>query len=230
MTETGFVILPPVVPMLPVKGRDETFPVRRIYCIGRNYAAHAIEMGHDPNREPPFFFQKNPDNIDTSGRFPYPVKSADVHHEIEMVVALKSGGTNIPVDTALDHVFGYGVGLDMTRRDLQGEAKKLGRPWEIGKAFEHSAPMGPLVRAEEIGHPGAGRVDLKVNGQLRQEGDLDQLIWKVPEMIAYLSEYFELAAGDLIMSGTPSGVGAVVKGDVMEGAIEGVGGIRVEVV
>ncbi len=140
--EAGFVITPPARPVLPVVGMDEMFPVQRIYCIGRNYAAHAIEMGHDSDREPPFFFQKNPDNIETSGRFVYPVKSADVHHEIEMVVALKAGGSNIPVKAALDHVFGYGVGLDMTRRDLQAEAKKLGRPWEIAKAFEGSAPMG----------------------------------------------------------------------------------------
>ncbi|MEI2385100.1 fumarylacetoacetate hydrolase family protein [Breoghania sp. JC706] len=230
MNATGSVIVPPAVPVLPVLGTQATFPVRRIYCIGRNYAAHAIEMGHDPDREPPFFFQKNPDNIDTSGRFPYPVKTGDVHHEIELVVALKTGGTNIPVEGALDHVFGYGVGLDMTRRDLQAEAKKLGRPWEIAKAFEHSAPMGPLVPAERIGHPQAGRVTLSVNGTLRQEGDLNQLIWKVPEMIAYLSDFFELAPGDLIMSGTPSGVGAVERGDVMEGAIAGVGELRVEVV
>ena len=230
MNATGSVIVPPAVPVLPVLGTQATFPVRRIYCIGRNYAAHAIEMGHDPDREPPFFFQKNPDNIDISGRFPYPVKTGDVHHEIELVVALKTGGTNIPVEGALDHVFGYGVGLDMTRRDLQAEAKKLGRPWEIAKAFEHSAPMGPLVPAAQIGHPQAGRVTLSVNGALRQEGDLNQLIWKVPEMIAYLSDFFELAPGDLIMSGTPSGVGAVERGDVMEGAIAGVGELRVEVV
>jgi fumarylpyruvate hydrolase len=153
-----------------------------------------------------------------------------VHHEIELVVALKSGGSSIPLDKALDHVWGYAVSLDMTRRDLQGEAKKLGRPWEIGKAFERSGPVGPLFPVSEVGHPDQGRIALKVNGALRQEGDLNQMIWKVPEMISYLSEYFELAAGDVIMSGTPSGVNAVVKGDVMEAAVEGVGTLTVKVV
>jgi fumarylpyruvate hydrolase len=225
-----YAITPPARPWLPVRGSAAIYPVRRVYCIGRNYAAHTIEMGGDPDREPPFFFQKNPDNLDTSGAFPYPVKSSDVHHELEMVVALKSGGVNIPVARALDHVFGYGVGLDMTRRDLQGEAKDLRRPWEIGKAFERSAPCGELVPAAEIGHPDRGLIQLRVNGAVRQTGDLGQMIWKVPEMIAYLSEYFELAAGDVIMSGTPSGVGAVVRGDVMEAEIAGVGTLRVTVV
>jgi fumarylpyruvate hydrolase len=225
-----YAITPPAQAALPIRGSDALFPVRRVYCIGRNYAAHTIEMGGDPDREPPFFFQKNPDNIDSSGEFPYPVKSSDVHHELEMVVALKSGGTNIPVDKALDHVWGYAVGLDMTRRDLQGEAKDLRRPWEIGKAFERSAPCGPLVPAEQIGHPSEGLVELKVNGKVKQTGDLNQMIWKVPEMISYLSDYFELAAGDVIMSGTPSGVAAVVKGDVMEATVEGVGSFTVKVV
>jgi len=223
------VIPAPPVPAIPVSGSAESFPVRRIYCIGRNYAAHTIEMGGDPDREPPFFFQKNPDNLDFSGEFPYPVKSSDVHHETEMLVALKSGGTDIPVASALDHVYGYAVCLDMTRRDLQGEAKELRRPWEIGKAFERSAPCGPLFPASEIGHPEQGLVQLKVNGKVTQTGDLDQMIWKVPEMISYLSSYFELAAGDVIMSGTPSGVGPVRKGDVMEVAIEGVGHLEVTV-
>ena len=227
---TDYVLQPPAIPSLPVKGTTKRFAVRRVYCIGRNYAAHTIEMGGDPDREPPFFFQKNPDNLDTSGEFPYPVKSTDVHHELEMLVALKSGGTNIPVASALDHVYGYGVGLDMTRRDLQGEAKDLRRPWEIGKAFERSAPCGPLVPAAEIGHPDRGLVQLKVNGQVRQTGDLGQMIWKVPEMISYLSDYFELAAGDVIMSGTPSGVAAVAKGDLMEAEIAGVGTLTVKVV
>lgn len=222
-----FVVPPTYV---PIAGSGEVFQVRRIYCIGRNYAAHAVEMGHDPDREPPFFFQKNSSNLDPSGEFPYPPKTSDVHHEVELVVALKSGGTNIPVDRALDHVWGYGIGLDMTRRDLQGEAKKLGRPWEIGKAFERSGPVGPLHPVSETGHPTEGRIELKVNGALRQEGDLNQMIWKVPEMIAYLSEYFELAPGDIIMSGTPAGVGAVVRGDTMEASIEGLGTLTVRVV
>ncbi|MCB2127104.1 MAG: fumarylacetoacetate hydrolase family protein [Rhodobacteraceae bacterium] len=226
---TNFVIPAPKVASIPVAGSGQ-FPVRRIYCIGRNYAAHAVEMGHDPDREPPFFFQKNSSNLDPSGEFPYPPKTSDVHHEVELVVALKSGGTNIPVDRALDHVWGYGIGLDMTRRDLQGEAKKLGRPWEIGKAFERSGPVGPLHPVSETGHPTVGRIELKVNGALRQEGDLNQMIWKVPEMIAYLSEYFELAPGDIIMSGTPAGVGAVVRGDTMEASIEGLGTLTVRVV
>jgi len=222
----GYVISPPPVVSLPVVGTEDTFPVRRIYCIGRNYAEHAIEMGHDPSKEPPFFFQKNPDNLLPEGRdFPYPAKSTDVHFEIELVVALKAGGTSIPVARAMDHVFGYAVGLDMTRRDLQGEAKKLGRPWEIGKAFEHSAPCGPIVPRERVGDLTRGAVTLEVNGALRQKGDLDQMIWKIPEMIAYLSDYFALAPGDLIMSGTPAGVGSVQRGDTLRGKVEGVGEI-----
>ena len=214
----------------PSRAATSCFPIHRIYCVGRNYAEHAIEMGHDPSKEPPFFFQKNPDNLVTDGKFPYPSQTSDVHHEIEMVVALSKGGTDIPVEAALDHVFGYGVGLDMTRRDLQGEAKKLGRPWEVGKAFEASAPCGPLVPASEIGHPTSGAVTLKVNGEVRQQGDLNQLIWKVPEMISYLSGLFTLQPGDIIMTGTPAGVGAVVRGDVLEGFVEGIGKIEVVVV
>jgi fumarylpyruvate hydrolase len=227
---TGYVVQPTAVATLPVQGSDKLFPIHRIYCVGRNYAEHAIEMGHDPSKEPPFFFQKNPDNIVTDGKFPYPSATSDVHHEIEMVVALSKGGTDIPVEAALDHVFGYGVGLDMTRRDLQGEAKKLGRPWEVGKAFEASAPCGPLVPASEIGHPTSGAVTLKVNGEIRQQGDLNQLIWKVPEMISYLSGLFTLQPGDIIMTGTPAGVGAVVRGDVLEGFVDGIGKIEVVVV
>ncbi len=225
-----YVIETPKMPTVPVAGTDALFPVRRVYCIGRNYAAHAIEMGHDPDREAPFFFQKNPNNLDISGTFPYPDKSSDVHHEIEMAVALKSGGTNIPIDKALDHVFGYAVALDMTRRDLQGEAKKLGRPWEIGKAFERSAPIGSFRPVSEVGHLDNGRVELKVNGEVRQEGDLNQMIWKVPEMISYLSDYFELAAGDVILSGTPSGVGPVARGDTLVATIDSIGTLTVNVV
>jgi fumarylpyruvate hydrolase len=226
-----YVFTPPAVTALPVRGSDQLFPVRRVYCIGRNYAEHAIEMGHDPNKEPPFFFQKNPDNVVPGGeKFPYPSATSDVHHEIELVVALKKGGESIPADKALDHVFGYAVGLDMTRRDLQGEAKKLGRPWEVGKAFESSAPCGELVPAAKIGHPKAGAIWLKVNGATKQEGDLNQMIWKVPESISYLSGLFRLAPGDLIMTGTPAGVGAVKRGDVLLGHVDGVGEITVKVV
>ncbi len=225
-----FVIDPPRQVSAPVRGQQKRFPVRRVYCIGRNYAAHAIEMGHDPDREAPFFFQKNPDNLDFTGTFHYPTGSEDVHHEIELVIALKKGGKNIPVQTALEHVYGYAIGLDMTRRDLQGEMKKMGRPWEIGKAFEHSAPMGPLVSVSDIGHPECGKIELTVNGTVKQSGDLNQLIWKVPEMISYLSNYFELAAGDLIFSGTPSGVAAIKKGDIMIGHVDGFDTLSVTVI
>lgn len=226
----AYIIDPPRQAALPITGTDKLFPVHRIYCIGRNYAAHAREMGHDPNREPPFFFQKNPDNLRTDGKFPYPSGTEDVHHEIEMIVALKSGGINIRAEVALSHVLAYGVGLDMTRRDLQGKAKDLGRPWEIGKAFENSAPATPLVLAEKIGHPAKGAIWLDVNGKRKQTGDLNQMIWSVPEQIAYISSLFELRAGDIIMSGTPSGVAAVVKGDKLAGHVDGVGELKVEVV
>jgi fumarylpyruvate hydrolase len=215
---------------LPIRGTDAQFPVRRIYCIGRNYADHAIEMGHDPDREAPFFFQKNAQNIDISGTFPYPPQTSDVHHEIELVVALKSGGANIGESDALQHVYGYAVALDMTRRDLQGEAKKTGRPWEIGKAFERSAPMSALVPVADTGYLDAGRISLSINGEMRQDGDLNQMIWKVPEMISYLSRFYDIAAGDLIMSGTPAGVGPVEKGDVLTGDIEGLGTLMTKVV
>lgn len=218
----SYVFPPHAVPHLPIRNSGSVFPVHRIYCVGRNYADHAIEMGHDPNREAPFFFQKNPDTLVLSGGvFPYPDKTSDVHHEMEMVVALKSGGKDIPVEKALDHVFGYAVGLDMTRRDLQAEAKKAGRPWEIGKAFEYSAPCSAIVPAAEIGHPAKGAVWLKVNGAEKQKGNLDQLIWKVPEMISYLSGLFTLRAGDLIFSGTPAGVGPVQRGDRLSGGVDG---------
>jgi fumarylpyruvate hydrolase len=227
---SNFVIKPPAIATLPVVGSDRLFPVHRVYCVGRNYAAHAVEMGHDPDKEPPFFFQKNPDNLDSSGQFPYPPASNDVHHEIEMLVALKSGGKDIPLEKALDCVYGYGVALDMTRRDLQGKAKEMGRPWEVGKAFEASAPCGALVPAEKIGHPTQGAVWLDVNGARKQTGDLNQMIWKVPEMISYLSGLFTLMPGDVILSGTPSGVGAVNRGDVLRGHVEGIGEIEVRVV
>jgi fumarylpyruvate hydrolase len=228
MNQDNFVIPAPPHPMIPVEGGG-VFPVRRVYCIGRNYAAHAIEMGHDPDREPPFFFQKNPDSLDASGEMPYPVGTSDLQHEIEMMVALKSGGRDIALEDALSQVWGYGVALDMTRRDLQGEAKKLGRPWEIGKSFEHSAPISPLLPVSQVGHPSTGEITLHVNGALRQEGDLAQMIWKTPEIIRYLSQYFELAAGDVILTGTPAGVGPVARGDVIEGKVAGLGTLRVRV-
>ena len=226
---TEYAIETPPVVALPIAGSDALFPVRRVYCIGRNYAAHAIEMGHDPDREPPFFFQKNPNNLDPSGEFPYPPHSSDVHHEAEVAVMLKSGGTNIALEDAESHIFGYALSLDMTRRDLQGAQKKMGRPWEIGKAFERSAPVGPIHPVTETGLLNEGSVILKVNGEIRQEGNLNQMIWKVPEMISYLSDYFELAAGDVIQSGTPSGVGPVNRGDTMEMATDGLGVLTVRV-
>jgi fumarylpyruvate hydrolase len=227
---TDHVIPPPQAPALPIAGTDRTFPVRRVYCVGRNYAAHAVEMGHDPDKEPPFFFQKNPDNLDPSGEFPYPPGTKDVHHEAELAVMLKAGGTDIPVDRALAHVYGYALALDMTRRDLQGEMKKLGRPWEIGKAFERSAPVGPVHTVEMVGHPAEGQIELRVNGAVRQQGDLNQMIWKVPEMISYLSTFFALAPGDVILSGTPAGVAAVERGDVLELTAEGFAPLRVTVI
>jgi fumarylpyruvate hydrolase len=225
-----YVIEPAAIPALPVAQTNKLFPVHRVYCVGRNYAAHAVEMGHDPDKEPPFFFMKSADCLATGGEFPYPPKTADVHHEVELVVGLGRGGSGIAVADALDHVWGYAVGLDMTRRDLQGEAKTLGRPWEVGKSFAHSAPCGPLVPAARIGHPAAGAITLDVNGARRQEGDLNQMIWKVPEIVATLSDYFELVPGDLIMTGTPAGVGAIRPGDVMLARVDGVGEITVKVV
>lgn len=227
----SYVIPAPAIPTLTVRHSKDLFPVHRVYCVGRNYAEHAREMGHDPDREDPFFFQKNPDNlIPNSSEFPYPPKSKDVHHELEMVVALKDGGGDIPTDKALECVYGYAVGLDMTRRDLQGEMKKMGRPWEIGKAFDFSAPCSEIVPASEIGHPDQGLVWLKVNGEPRQQGNLNQLIWKVPEMISYLSGLFTLAPGDLIFTGTPAGVAAVQRGDVLHGGVDGVGELKITVV
>lgn len=224
-----YVIPTPPIASIPVAGGGH-FPVRRVYCIGRNYAAHAVEMGHDPDRDPPFFFQKNPDNLDASGEFPYPTQSNDVHHEVEMLVALKSGGTHIKLEDALDHVWGYAPSLDMTQRDLQAVAKKMGRPWEIGKAFERSAPVGLLQPVSGVGHLSNGKIELTVNGEVKQTGDLNQMIWKVPEMITYLSEYFELAAGDVIMSGTPAGVGPVTRGDTLVATIQGLSDLSVTVV
>jgi len=226
----NYVIDAPALPTLPVRGSDSLFPVHRIYCVGRNYAEHAREMGHDPDKEPPFFFQKNPDTlVADGGNFPYPDKSSNVHFEMELVVALAKGGKDIAEAEALDCVYGYAVGLDMTRRDLQGEAKKKGRPWEVGKAFEFSAPCGEVVPAAQIGHPDQARIWLDVNGETRQDGNIDQLIWNIPETICYLSGLFTLAPGDLIYTGTPAGVGPVEKGDVMRGGVDGIGEITITV-
>jgi len=221
---------PPIaLPTLPIRGSDKLFPIHRIYCVGRNYADHAVEMGHDPNKEPPFFFQKNADNVATDGTFPYPAASADVHFEIELVVALKSGGVDIKPADAMTHVFGYAVGIDMTRRDLQAEAKRLQRPWEVGKAFEHSAPCSPLLLAQHVENPSQGAIWLDVNGERKQSGNLNQMIWDIPHQIAFLSGLFALKGGDLIFTGTPAGVGATKRGDRLQGHIDGIGDLEVSV-
>jgi fumarylpyruvate hydrolase len=228
---TQYVIEPVALPSLAVEGDARRFAVNRIYCVGRNYADHAREMGHDPDREPPFFFMKPASAIVTNGaNMQYPSLSNDVHHEIEMVVAIGKGGANIPADKALEHVYGYGVGLDMTRRDLQGEAKKMGRPWDTGKAFDQSAPCSALVPVAECGHPSKGSIRLMVNGEVRQEGDLNQMIWNVPDTIAYLSTLFTLQPGDLIFSGTPAGVGPIKKGDVLVGEVVGLPVLKTQIV
>ncbi len=217
------------LPQVPVAGGEATFPVRRIYCVGRNYAEHAREMGGNPEREPPFFFMKPADAILTGGRMDYPPKTADLQHEIELVVALSRGGRDIPAAAALDCVFGYAVGLDMTRRDVQGELKAKGRSWEMGKAFDQSAPISAIAPAARIGHPQRGAISLEVNSQSRQHGDLADMIWPVAEIIANLSGYVTLQPGDLIFTGTPAGVGKVERGDRLEGAVEGVGTLTVTI-
>jgi fumarylpyruvate hydrolase len=227
---SDYVIAPPAAIAVPVKGGG-SFPVRRIYCIGRNYADHAREMGHDPEKEPPFFFGKPADALVTGGAdMPYPSLTSDLHHEIELVVALGGGGRDLTPDQALAAIFGYAAGIDMTRRDLQGEAKKLARPWDMAKGFDHSAPIGDIVPARTAGHPQAGAIRLAVNGETRQDGDLSQLLWRVPDAIAYLSRFVEVRPGDLVFTGTPAGVGAVVRGDRLEGEIEGVGTVSVKIV
>ena len=225
----GYVITPPPRATIAVAGTDKTFPVRRIWCVGRNYEEHIREMGHDV-RDPPFFFSKPADAIvPDGGTVPYPPLTKDMHHEVELVVALGSGGRNIRLERALDCIFGYGVGIDLTRRDLQIASRDMKRPWEIGKAFDASAPCGPLQPATRIGHPSRGRIALKVNGQVRQDGDLALMFWNVPEVIVKLSEMVELAAGDVIMTGTPSGVAATVAGDKLECEIAGVGKLTVTI-
>jgi fumarylpyruvate hydrolase len=223
----GYAIEAPPVTTVAVAGMDVVFPVARVFCVGRNYAEHSIEMGHDPDREPPFFFMKPANAVVPSGRLPFPTQTQDLHHEVELVVALAQGGGDIPVERALDHVFGYAVGLDMTRRDFQAEAKRMGRPWDMAKGFDQSAPTGEIRVVEEIGHPTKGAVWLRINGEPRQQGDLDQQLWKVPETISFLSTLVALRPGDLIMTGTPKGVGRVEPGDRLEGHIDGVGDLSV---
>jgi fumarylpyruvate hydrolase len=230
----SYVFDPPAIVALPVAGSRNRFPVHRIYCVGRNYVEHAKEMGFT-GREPPFFFMKPADAIvyvpeGETGEMPYPSVTADLHHEIELVVAIGKGGRDIRAADAAAHIFGYAVGLDMTRRDLQGEAKKQGRPWDVGKGFDHSAPIGPIHPAAQVGDVGKAAIALSVNGQLRQSSDVSKLIWNIAETIEHLSRLWALQPGDLIFSGTPEGVAAVKAGDLMEGSVAGVGTLKVRVV
>ncbi|WP_460415739.1 fumarylacetoacetate hydrolase family protein [Pseudomonas sp. microsymbiont 2] len=230
-----YLFEPAAVTSLSIVGSAKRFPVRRVYCVGRNYAAHAREMGFDPDREPPFFFCKPADAVvpvadGQTLELPYPEETSNFHYEIELVAAIGKGGRDIPLEQANDHVFGYAVGLDMTRRDLQMKMREMGRPWEIGKAFDASAPIAALYPASQVGHPAQAAIWLKVEGQDHQRSDIDQLIWSVPEIIAYLSRFFELQPGDLIMTGTPEGVGPVVAGELMVGGINGLGELHVLVV
>ncbi|MET3927929.1 fumarylacetoacetate hydrolase family protein [Devosia sp. 2618] len=224
-----FLFEPHAPVSIPI-ARGGLFAVRRVYCVGRNYAEHIREMGND-TRDPPFFFAKPADAVVVGGAgIPYPPQTEDLHHEVELVVAIGVDGSDIAVKDALSHVYGYAVGLDMTRRDLQADAKKAGRPWEMAKAFDFSAPIGTIEPASAIGHPDKGAITLLVNGAERQRGDLGDQIWNVSEAIAYLSQFVTLKAGDLIMTGTPAGVGAVVRGDVLEGSIAGVGSVRTSII
>lgn len=230
----SYVFAPPPLAAVPIVGSDALFPVNRVYCVGRNYVEHAKEMGFT-GREPPFFFMKPADALllvpeGATGEMPYPPETGNLHHEIELVAAIGAGGRNIAAADAGQHIFGYAVGLDMTRRDLQGEAKKLGRPWEIGKAFDRSAPITPIVRSSASQPMTQAAISLKVNGAVRQSSNVSQLIWSIAETIEYLSRYWELKAGDLIFTGTPEGVAAVKTGDLMEGQVEGVGELRVKLV
>ncbi len=226
----SFVIPAPPTASIEIAGTEDRFPVRRIYCIGRNYQAHRQEMGSD-DRKPSFFFQKPVDALlPTGGEFPYPPESDNVHHEIELVVAIGKGGVNIATEDALDHVYGYGLGIDMTRRDLQAKAKKDGKPWDAAKSFDFSAPISPIRPVSEIGHPNSGRIWLSVNGEIRQDSDLNLQIWNVQEGISQLSRLYEVVPGDIIYTGTPDGVGPVKAGDVISGGIDGIGEIEITVV
>jgi fumarylpyruvate hydrolase len=230
LTQVDFVLPPPQPASVAVHNSRARFPVRRIICVGRNYAAHAREMGRDPDREPPFFFLKPADTVvDDGATIPYPPETKNFHYEIELVVAIGEGGSDIPVDRALDHVWGYGVGIDLTRRDLQLQAREQGRPWDWGKGFDRSAPIAPLRAVSEIGHPKTGRIWLAVNGQVKQDSDISKLIWPVADIISVCSHSMALKPGDIIMTGTPEGVGPVQRGEVMTGGIDGLGEIKISV-
>lgn len=223
---THLIFERPEQAVLAIDGESAAFPIRRVYCVGRNYVEHAREMGHDPDREPPFFFTKPADAVvPGTGEVAYPPATSDLHHEIELVVALKGGGRDVAVADALGLVYGFAVGVDLTRRDLQGEAKTMGRPWDMAKGFDQSAPCGPLVPIETCGDMATGEIGLSVNGEVRQRGDIAQMIWKTPEVIAYLSRLMHLRPGDLIMTGTPDGVGAIARGDRVEGWASGLPGV-----
>jgi fumarylpyruvate hydrolase len=226
-----YIFSPPAIPAIAVAGTDQKFPVRRIFCVGRNYAAHAREMGKDPDREPPFFFMKPADTVADSGcTIPYPPETKNLHFEMELVVAIGTGGANIAPADALAHVFGYAAGIDLTRRDLQNIAKDLARPWDWSKGFDNSAPCGPISPATVIGHPSAGRIWLAVNGETKQDSDIAELIWPVPDVISFISASMALAPGDLIFTGTPAGVGPVKRGETLTGGIDGVGEITITIV
>ena len=221
---TDYAFTPPAIPSVAIAGSQTLFPVRRIFCVGRNYAEHTREMGFDPDRDPPFFFGKPPSEIALDGEeIAFPPETSDLHYEGEMVVALGSGGRDIPEADALNHVWGYGVGNDLTRRDVQGVAKKMGRPWDWGKGFDKSAVIGPITPVAECGHIGKGYVRSWVNGELRQDGDVAQMIWSLPEIISFISHSMRLAAGDLILTGTPAGVGKLEPGDEIKVSVEGLG-------
>ncbi len=225
-----YVIDPAPIPSVAVAGGTDRFPVRRIFCVGRNYAAHAREMGRDPDREPPFFFLKPADAVvDDGTTLPYPPETSNLHYEMELIVAIGIAGRDIPPEQALDHVWGYGVGLDMTRRDLQNAAKDLGRPWDWGKGFDRSAPIGPIHPVAKVGHIDKGRIWLAVDGTIKQDSDVAKLIWPIPDVISIASRSMELRPGDLIMTGTPEGVGAVKPGQTMTGGVDGLGGITIRI-
>lgn len=225
----SFIFSAPETVSLPIADSGDRFPIRRVFCVGRNYQDHVVEMGGVPGREPPFFFGKPTDAVTQAEIIAYPSHCEDFHHEMELVIAIGKGGTNLSLENANDHIFGYAAGVDLTRRDYQAWAKKAGRPWTMAKGFDHSAPMSAIMPSAKIGHPERGRMHLTVNGETKQDGDLGQQIWKVPEIVSNLSEWVELKQGDLIMTGTPAGVGPLKVGDRVEGSIEAIGSLTFSV-
>jgi len=227
---TEYLFPPPAPVAVPIRGSDQRFPVHRVFCVGRNYAAHVREMGFDPEREPPCYFTKSPSAVVESGAaVSYPPGTSDLHHEVELVAAIGRAGFRIAVDDALEHVYGYACGLDMTRRDLQVASREQKGPWDLGKDFDHAAILGTIVPAASVGHPDKGRIELSVNGEIRQDADISGLIWSVAEIVADLSQFYRLVPGDLIYTGTPAGVGPVEPGDRLVGSIDGVGEIELTI-